>query len=283
MTPEEIDAAYEIDSKVPDAPEKQARYAALSGKAAGLPGARLDVAYGPDERHRLDVFVPANANAPVPAILFFHGGYWKGGSKDSRRFPAPAWIERGLAWVGLEYRLAPDVPLDAIVDDARKAVAWFHANAREFGCDPMALHIAGNSAGGHLTAMLMADGWHQAYGVPRGAIKSGTAVSGLFDFDPLLIGYTREWLALDDEAARRNSPLHLPQRADVRMAIAWGGLESDAFRKQSENYAEACSTAGAQVEAIERAGHDHFSIIGEFGEPESPLFQATLRAVSAGG
>lgn len=280
MTPEEIDAAYEIDSKVPDAPQKQARYVALSGKAATIPGARLDIAYGQDTRHRLDVFAPEGAGAPVPAILFFHGGYWKGGSKENRRFPAPAWMERGYAWVGVEYRLAPDVSLDAIVDDARKAVGWFHANASEFGCDPGSLHIAGNSAGGHLTAMLMADGWQQAYGIPADALKSGTAVSGLFDFDPLLMGYTDEWLKLDGEMAARNSPLHLPPRAGARMAIAWGGLESDAFRNQSEQYADACRAAGASVEEIEREEHDHFSIIGEFGEPDSPLFQATLRAVS---
>lgn len=158
MTRDEIDAAYEIDSKIPDRGEKQARYTAASAALPQTDAVRLDIAYGSDPRQTMDVFCVPGAIRPTPAILFFHGGYWMGGAKEARRFPAPAWNARGVAWASVEYRLAPAVDLDAIVDDVRSAVAWFHRSAAQFGCDPGAIHVAGNSAGGHITGSLLADG-----------------------------------------------------------------------------------------------------------------------------
>jgi len=280
--------AYDIDSRVPNGPERQADYQARSDRAALLPGARLDVAYGPHARHRLDVFAPHEAQGAVrgpagalaPAILFFHGGYWKGGGKESRRFPAPVWNARDVAWVPVEYRLAPDASLDEIVDDARAATAWFFAHAAEFGCDPNAIHVAGNSAGGHITAMLLAQGWHERYEVPGDLVKSGTPVSGLFDFEPELLAYANEWLALDESAAHRNSPVHAPPRPGVPVTIAWGGEESFAFSEQSLRYGKACRAAGAMTHVFDCPGHDHYSIIGEFAQPESPLFQTMAGVVT---
>lgn len=269
---------YEIDSKVPDGPVRQAHYVATSDEAAKAPSARLDLSYGPDPRQRLDIFAPKGA-ANAPAILFFHGGYWKGGGKESRRFPAPAWNARGVAWVPVEYRLAPAASLDDIVEDVRNATAWFYENAAKYKCNPDALHVAGNSAGGHITAMLLADGWAPSLGLPADAIKSGTAVSGLFDFEPSLVEYTSEWLTLDRAACERNSPLRHPPRRGVKVNISWGGKESAAFRDQSLAYAEICDDAGAIVSAFDRPDHDHFSIIGEFGDPDNPLFKAVEQVV----
>ena len=127
--------------------------------------------------------------------------------------------------------------------------------------------------------MLLADGWQSRHGVPRDAVKSGAAVSGLFEFDPLLRAYTSEWLGLDDAAAVRNSPLRHPPRAGAAVVVAWGSLESQAFVGQSRAYAAACRKAGARVDEFERTGHDHYSIIGEFGDPDSPQFAAMARNV----
>ena len=113
----------------------------------------------------------------------------------------------------VEYRLAPAATVDGIVDDARRAVAWFHAHAAEYGCDPAAIHVAGNSAGGHLTGMLAAEGWQAEWSLPADVIASAAPVSGLFDLAPLRRTFANDWLALDDAGARRNSPIHRPPRA----------------------------------------------------------------------
>ena len=279
MSDADLNDQYEIESRVEDPEGTQARYAAMSGAAAELPGARLDVAYGADARQRLDVFAPLQGRA-APALMFFHGGYWRAGSKESRRFPAAAWRERGVAWVPVGYRLAPEVRLDQIVADARAAVAWLHRNGLDVGCDPGRIHVAGNSAGGHLVGMLAADGWQEAAGVPRDVVESAVAVSGLFDLAPLRRTFVNEWLQLDSESAARNSPIRFPVRADLPVLLAWGDRESAAFRQQSLDYAQRC---GGRVRSMECDGADHFSIIGDLADPDSTLFQAIAAQVGAGG
>lgn len=282
MSPNDLDDAYEIDSKIPDRVAIQARYAEASAAAVqGNAAAALDIAYGPDPRQRLDILPAAGAAGSAPAILFFHGGFWTGGTKESRRFPATAWNARGVTWVSVEYRLTPAVTLDDIVGDVRKAVAWFHANARTYGCDPAALHVCGNSAGGHIAGMLAAGGWHKAHGLPDDAVKSATAISGLFDLAPLLQTFVNAWLKLDDEGARRNSPMLLPPpRAGLPVVVSWGGRESTEFARQSRDYAAMCAHAGAGVTLADRADANHLSIIGDLAEPGSPLFTAMARHIT---
>ena len=138
----------------------------------------------------------------------------------------------------MEYRLAPAATVDGIVDDARRAVAWFHAHAAGHGCDPSAIHVAGNSAGGHLAGMLAAEGWQAERSLPDDVIASAAPVSGLFDLSPLQRTFANDWLALDAADARRNSPVGLPPRPGMPVVVAWGGREPAAFRGQSEAYAE---------------------------------------------
>ncbi len=279
MRDPDLDAAYDIEASVPDLPAIQARYAAASAALTGLDDAMLDLAYGPDLRHRLDILAPPGGARA--ALLYFHGGYWKGGAKEGRRFPGPVWNERGVAWVPVEYRLAPAATVDDIVDDARRAVAWFHAHAAEYGCDPSAIHVAGNSAGGHLAGMLAAEGWQAERGLPANVVVSAAPVSGLFDLAPLRRTFANEWLRLDAAGARRNSPVLLPPRRGLPVAVAWGGEEPAAFRGQSEAYAETCRQAGAEVTAIECAGADHFSIMADWADPASPLFRALERNIDS--
>ena len=279
MSDADLNDQYEIESRVEDPEGVQSRYAALSVAAAELPGARLDVAYGTGACQRLDVFAPPQGR-PAPTLMFFHGGYWRAGSKETRRFPAAAWCERGVAWVPVGYRLAPETTLDQIVSDARAALVWLHRNGPDVGCDPVRIHVAGNSAGGHLVGMLAADGWQEAAGVPRDVVRSAVAVSGLFDLTPLRRTFVNEWLHLDHESAGRNSPIRFPVRADLPVLLAWGARESAAFRRQSLDYARRC---GGQVRSMECDGADHFSVIGDFADPDSVLFQAIASQVGAGG
>lgn len=277
----DLNDEYEIDSKIPDREEIQARYAAWSREATSAhAGAALDVAYGPDPRQRLDILPAAGGGAP--AILFFHGGYWTGGAKESRRFPATVWNAHGVAWVSVEYRLTPAVTLDDVVADARRAVAWFHRNAERYGCDPRAIHVCGNSAGGHLAGMLAAAGWQVPHGLPEDVVKSATALSGLFELEPLRGTFVDAWLKLDTQAARRNSPILLPPRSELPVVVSWGGRESREFGRQSESYASICRGAGARVTVVDRPLANHLSIIGELADPASPLFAAIAKSLAVG-
>lgn len=259
---------HDLDPGTPEVVALQTDYEKRSADAAQLPGARLDIAYGPAERQRLDVF---SAGPDAPVLVFFHGGYWRAGSKNARRFPAPAWNARDVSWVAVNYRLAPDVRLSAIVSDARDAVAWIADNAVKLDLNAAELHLTGNSAGAHLAAMTAATRWTNRIDRPVG-IRSLCAVSGLFDLSPLISETSNEWLRLTEKTAHEASPInHLPP-SDLPVLVGWGGAETRAFKRQSRLYADACRNAGICVQFFDSPSADHFAIIGEYGTPGTPLF-----------
>ena len=252
------------------------RYEELSDELVRTMPGKLDIAYGDASgpRQMLDVFAPDTDGAPI--LVFIHGGYWFFNSKDPRRFPAREFVPRGIAWVPINYRLAPTVPMSEIVADVRSAVQWLYQHAGEYGCDPERIYVSGNSAGGHLTAELLSDDWPGQYGLPADVVKGACAISGLYELEPLLECEPNEKLRLDLASARRYSPIyHLSGQATPSI-IACGGNESAEFRRQTAAYADILDEAGFPVTHMEVAGHDHFSIIGELTNPESPLFRAVI-------
>lgn len=253
---------YDLDATAPSFVAAQEDYARRSKTAGDLPGAMLDVPYGDQPRHRIDVF---SAGASTPVILFLRGGYWRAGSKEERRFPAKIWRERGVALAVPNYRLAPEFSLDEIVEDARASLLFLIENAERLGIDPKQVHLVGNSAGGHLAALLAADA-----NLPPAA--SLTLISGLFDLDPLLEASANNWLRLDRDTARRLSPVHSLPPASVPVTVCCGGLETEAFKFQSSLYAKACLQNGNSVGQFESPGKNHIQVIGDLDEPNSRLF-----------
>lgn len=126
-------------------------------------GARLlsDLAYGPHERQRLDIYLPQQATAkPAPVLLMVHGGAWRFGDKAMRRVvenKVTHWLPKGFILVSANYRLLPDArPLEQTRDIAR-ALATVQARAADWGGDPSRVILMGHSAGAHLVALLNAD------------------------------------------------------------------------------------------------------------------------------
>ena len=255
------------------------RYEELSEELVqSMPG-ELDVAYGAaGPRQTLDIFTPDIGKAPM--LIFIHGGYWYFNSKDPRRFPAKEFIPRGIAWVPINYRLVPTVTMTEVVADVRNAVKWLYEHAQDYGCNPERIYVSGNSAGGHLTAELLSDDWPDLYGLPADVVKGACAISGLYDLEPLLECEPNEKLKLDPDSARRYSPIYHLSQQPTPAIITCGANESAEFRRQTDSYAERCKQAGYPVIDMEVKGHDHFSIIGELANPDSPLFQAIIKMIA---
>ncbi len=92
-----------------------------------------------------------------PAIIFFFGGGWTGGTTDQFEFQADYLASRGMVAARADYRVKSrdGVTPDKCVEDARSAVRWMRTNARRLGIDPNKLIASGGSAGGHLAACMM--------------------------------------------------------------------------------------------------------------------------------
>jgi arylformamidase len=272
MDQAELDRQYDARATVPDIQPFLQRYAALSATARALPDAREAVPYGPHPAETLDIF-PAGPRAPV--LVFIHGGYWRLLSRRESSFMAPALRAKGIATVAVEYELAPAASLDRIVDQVRRAVAFVRREGAAFGLDGARIHLAGSSAGAHLAAMCLAEGW----GMPPGAIRGALLASGLYDLAPLRLCHPNEWLKLDEDAAARNSPLRNVPASGPPVIVTYGGTDTAEFKRQSRAYASAWVAAGHSLTFREMTAHNHFDNILDLADPRSWLFAELVRQI----
>ncbi|MBX7103496.1 MAG: alpha/beta hydrolase [Gemmataceae bacterium] len=121
---------------------------------ATTPGVKIvrDLAYGPHDRQKLDLYLPENAKDP-PLVVWIHGGGWQGGSKEGAG-PAKPLVEKGYAVAAINYRLTNAAPFPAQIHDCKGAVRYLKLNAGKYGYDPNRVGVFGASAGGHLVALL---------------------------------------------------------------------------------------------------------------------------------
>jgi acetyl esterase/lipase len=169
--------------------EASLKLAFLAVNAPAMFGAyrrRSDVVYGPDPRHRLDLYLPHRAAVPTPIIVFWHGGRWTWGDKREYRFVAAALAELGYATAVPNYRLYPRVKMPDFMEDAARAAAWVAEHAAEFGSDAERLYFMGHSAGAHMAALLALDsGYFALLGRLPPRIAGVIGLSGPYDFLPL--------------------------------------------------------------------------------------------------
>jgi acetyl esterase/lipase len=165
--------------------------------AAGL-------AYGPSQRHLLDIYAPlaGGAAGPPPVVLFLYGGSWRNGSRAQYRFVG-AWLARaGFVAAVADYRLFPEVRFPGFVEDCAAALAFLGRHAGQHGGDPGRLFLMGHSAGAHMAMLLAIE---PAYLVGAGAdpdrLAGVVGISGPYDHD---FGTVR-WLAdvFPDDWSRR--------------------------------------------------------------------------------
>jgi arylformamidase len=280
-TSAELDIQYNARATVPDAQEYIARYASLSGQVRSRVSGMLGLKYGSHPRELLDFF-PAVGRNPAPILVFIHGGYWRALSKDDSSFPAETFTKSGVAFAAVDYALAPEVSIDEIVAQTRRAIGWLHRNALRLGGDPQRIFVTGSSAGGHLAGMLLAPGWHQEQCVPADVIKGAAPVSGIFELEPLIQTHINGWARLDVESARRNSPLlHLPDHG-CPLAICCGERETGEFKRQSARFARDWAAKGFRCDDLGAiAERNHFDVVLDLANADSVLARAVLALIDA--
>lgn len=268
-----LDRGYNARASVRDYEAEADAYRTRSAAARAVLAMEPDLVFDPASGCALDWF-PGAPGGPV--FLWIHGGYWRALGKADQSCVAPGLVAAGVHVAVMDYTLVPDTDLDGIVRQVRMAVAWVAAHAAGRGAAGSRLFVGGSSAGGHLCGMLLADGWHGAFGLPPGAIRGAVALSGLYDLEPIRLSYINGWMQLDPAAARRLSPLHhIPQAGPApRLLAGWGALETSEFQRQSAEYAIAWAAAGHRARAAPQAGRHHFDVVWALGDPQEPLCRA---------
>jgi acetyl esterase/lipase len=105
-----------------------------------------DVSYGPHDRNVLD-FWKAEGDGPRPLLVYIHGGGWTGG--DKRQAPAriQPYLNKGISYAAVNYRLSTQAPLPAPVHDAARAIQFLRTKAKEWNIRTDRIALTGGSAG----------------------------------------------------------------------------------------------------------------------------------------
>jgi len=105
---------------------------------------------------KLDVYYPSSAPGPMASVMYLHGGAWVGGDKSSAANSPEVidLVKRGFLVASVNYGLAPQFSILEQIENAKCAVRFLRANTSRFGIDPNRIGVIGESAGGHLAAVL---------------------------------------------------------------------------------------------------------------------------------
>ena len=267
-----LDSMYNNRSLVPDYASYFERWIETSKVVRASQPCTLDVAYGNSSGERLDIFPTQAKNAPV--VVFIHGGYWRSLDKSDHSFVAPAFTAQGACVVVVNYDLCPAVTIPEITMQMVTALAWTYRNIAQHGGDPNRITVVGHSAGGHLTAMMLACVWKaHAADLPVDLVKNALSISGLYDLEPLRHApNVKDSLNLTPAQVRKASPALLPApRKGVLYSVA-GGSESAEFLRHNQMIQKAWGKKSVLVcEAL--PGLNHFSVLDAMIDPKHQLHQ----------
>jgi len=272
---ERLDEQYNNRARIPHYLDYFDRWLDWSAETRATPPCDLDIAYGDLPVETLDVFPATQPAAPI--LIMIHGGYWYSLDKRHNSFVAEGFRPHGVVTVVINYGLAPEFRMDEIVRQNRAAAAWVWRNAATFGGDPSRIHALGQSAGGHLAAMLLATDWPSfGTGLPPALVKSAVSMSGLYDLEPIRLCYLNDKLCMDEAEARRNSPVTQQYPVAAPLMLTSGDVESDEYARQANAMASVWEAHGYPLSRFELPGFNHFTVADPLREPDSKLTQAVL-------
>ncbi|WP_043764293.1 alpha/beta hydrolase [Methylobacterium sp. 88A] len=258
--------AYDNTGAVADSAARLSGWRTRSAAFRALHPHALDLAYGPAERNRIDLFRSGAEDAPL--LVFIHGGYWIRNTRQDFACMAEGPSRHGLDVGLVGYTLAPEASLTEIAAEIRAALVFLRG--LQEGRGRRRLVVSGWSAGGHLAALAMV--WPE--------VDAGLAISGVFDLEPIRHTELDDRLHLTQAEIEALSPIRQVTHSDKPLAIVCGSNELPELRRHSADYDDAWRCAGNASTVAELPGHDHFSILDELIRPDGAL---TALAVKLAG
>jgi acetyl esterase/lipase len=223
--------------------------------------------YGVLERQKLDLYVPRRV-ARAPLVIFVHGGYWHGGSKDEYAFLAEALNLEGFAVATVNYRLAPGATFPTWIRDVGLALRWLRRHADGYNIAAQKVALIGHSSGAHITSLMALDERHlEDVGLSREVLNAVVCLSGPYDFFNYILTDPKIQAAFGD-------PLHWSDTQPVRFAdgsnppllLLHGEKDTLVSPLNTPALENAVRTAHGAVKAVLFEKLDHFTILGAFSK-----------------
>jgi acetyl esterase/lipase len=237
-----------------------------------VPALARDLAYGPDARHRLDLYGTPDGT-PKPVVVFVHGGGFvlgdKGGSGGDTGWPNAS-VGRMAAqrgWIGavINYRLAPDHGWPAGSEDVAAAIAFLRKTVAHYGGDPERIVAIGTSAGAvHIAGYLRLVPDHAAQ------IRGAVLLSGIYGYTPIDARDERYYGAA--ETYPDKAPLEAVATTRLPLLIASAQYDPDRFQAE---FIGLCNDRRARHGTMPRAvimtGHNHYTMAMHLGTGDTRL------------
>ena len=149
---------------------------------------KSEIAIGAHPAQKVLVWGPKRrdpADAPLPVLLFVHGGSWRNGDPVDYGFIGRAFVPEGFIVVLVGYRLGEAGKYPAMLEDTANAVAWTHEQIAAYGGDPDRIVLSGHSAGAYNVVQVALDAqWLGQRGLETSDIAGVIGLAGPYDFYP---------------------------------------------------------------------------------------------------
>jgi len=268
FTKEQLDAAYNNSKAVANSAEIIQAWQQSSLDVKNRCSFKTDIPYSDDPFPAFDFYL---ADKDSPTIAFIHGGFWQMRSKDDFAFIVPSLLEKNINVSMLGYRLAPISTMDQIVGDIQQGINSTVAFIREHQFKNQNFWLVGWSAGGHLAVM------H----IHHPNIIGATAISGIYDLEPMLFCYVNDKLKLDEAMSSRNSPINLPQHPTKIIDVMVGSDELPEMQKQSKNFFDYRNDLGLPGKFTSVSNKNHYTILDELTHPTGIILNQLIERIAA--
>lgn len=223
--------------------------------------------FGDHPRHTVAVYRAGQADAPLPVILFAHGGSWNSGDPADYGFVARGLAPEGFVVVLAGYRLHPDVQYPAMIEDMAAAVAWTRENIGRHGGDPDRIVLMGHSAGAYNVVMTALDRqWLGREGLDANALAGVIGLAGPYDFYPFDSDSTRASFGEAHYPQRTQPVSHARVDAPPLLLLA-GEADTTVKPRNTRALAMAMQQAGGAAQTGFYPGMDHADILLALASP----------------
>lgn len=244
----------------------------------------LDIPYyeGKDaspRKHKLDLYVPVGAK-DFPVLFFVHGGAWTSGDRKLYANIGKVFARNGIGTVVTSYRLTPTVRHPGHIEDVAKAFAWTYKHIAEYGGRTDRIFVSGQSAGGHLSALLCTDERYlKAEGLSFKNVRAAIPISGIYTFRKgelaFIIGNTQE-------AADSASPMKHVSGDEPPFLILYASNDMPLCDIRSRELAALLKKNGVEADCLQIPHRNHLSIIFQpmLGDRDTTV-QTMLRFIAS--